>query len=1358
MGEYYLGLDVGTNSVGYAVTDEQYNLLKYKGEPVWGSHVFESVDETAASARRGFRTARRRLNRRQWRVHLVQEIFAEAISKIDTRFYIRIQGAGLHRDDVPETDVNIFFTDKGYRDKEYHKEYPTIHHLLAELMDSDNPHDVRLVYIAVAWLVAHRGHFLNEMDKDKIDEVLDFHAAFTACSEVLQREELAQWDVDEDALQETLTAKMYLQDKEKRLLEILYDGKKKKVEEDTEVDESLFPKLLAGGKVPLSKLFPQMDIEDTEKVCFRDNEESFENALKMADDKAEILVALRRLFDWALLKTSLQGEKSISKAKIKTYNQHQKDLALLKRIVRNYLPQKYNAIFRMMPKEDAKNYVAYSYNLKSIHGKVLPKSKASQEDFCDFLKKELKDVSCGAKDKPEFDEMMNRIEEKTFMPKQVNGDNRVIPYQLYYHELSVILKNAEKYLTFLREKDASGFTGTEKLLSILSFRIPYFVGPLTKSDYSKNAWFVRKEEGKIYPWNFKDKVDFDQSEENFIRRMTNTCTYLTTEPVLPKDSLIYQKYMVLNEINNIKVNGEPISVEAKQGIFRLFETNARVTIRQIKEYLLSNKHMEKKDNISGIDLPVKSSLRSVHDFKKMLSGEQLKETDVEKIIERLAYSEERRRRMEYLKKEYPSLSNDDMKYISRLKYHDFGRLSKKFLCGLQGTNKETGETGTIMYFLWETNDNLMQLLSAKYTFSEEIEKIQQDNAGQSLSVLMDDLRLSGAVRRPVYRTLDIVHDVAKTLKHSPKKIFIEMARGGGEKGKRTVSRRNKIEALYKSLGKDFNDEVRELSELLAKKSDNELQREVLYLYFTQLGKDMYSGELINIENLNNETLYNVDHIFPRSIVKDDSLDNKVLVSSKANGAKGDDYPIKKEIRDKMANLWAAYEKKGLISKKKYERLIRSTPFSEEELWGFIDRQLVETRQSTKALATLLQRKYPESKIVYVKAGLTSEFRHEFGLVKSRLINDLHHAKDAYLNIVTGNVYSERFNRSWFLPEKRTYTLKTRELFSKPVTVLKKTIWQGADDIGKVKKYMSKNAVHYTRFATISKGGFFDQNPVKAQNGLKPRKTGLNPEKYGGYNKSSVAYYILAKYVFKNKADIMFVPVEIMEAANVCTSKDYAAEYVHVMIAQILGKEKNEVTGVELLLNGRAIKISSVFSFDGFRAALCGKANNGKIVLWTSMIPLCTTPDKEQYIKHLESFANKYKENKNLHISEKYDKITSSDNMSCYRFLKEKITSTPFVKAAFSSSAGKIIKDGELKFKGLSLEEQTLGLINLLNIFKTGRKGGCDLSFIGGGTKAASFTSSSKLSNFAKSYKDIRLLELSSSGLHEKQSQNLMDLL
>lgn len=65
----------------------------------------------------------------------------------------------------------------------------------------------------------------------------------------------------------------------------------------------------------------------------------------------------------------------------------------------------------------------------------------------------------------------------------------------------MILQKAEKYLPFLAVKDSDGMTAKEKLLSIMTFRIPYFVGPLCKA-HSHIAWIERKADGKIYPWNF----------------------------------------------------------------------------------------------------------------------------------------------------------------------------------------------------------------------------------------------------------------------------------------------------------------------------------------------------------------------------------------------------------------------------------------------------------------------------------------------------------------------------------------------------------------------------------------------------------------------------------------------------------------------------------------------------------------------------------------------------------------------------------------------------------------------------------------------------------------------------------------
>ena len=63
---YYVGLDMGTGSVGWAVTDESYQILRRHGKAMWGVRLFESAK--TAEERRMFRTGRRRLDRRGWRI------------------------------------------------------------------------------------------------------------------------------------------------------------------------------------------------------------------------------------------------------------------------------------------------------------------------------------------------------------------------------------------------------------------------------------------------------------------------------------------------------------------------------------------------------------------------------------------------------------------------------------------------------------------------------------------------------------------------------------------------------------------------------------------------------------------------------------------------------------------------------------------------------------------------------------------------------------------------------------------------------------------------------------------------------------------------------------------------------------------------------------------------------------------------------------------------------------------------------------------------------------------------------------------------------------------------------------------
>ena len=583
----YLGLNVGTNSIGYAVTDEQYNLLKFNGNDAWGSIVFDAASSN--EDRRNHRLARRNLDRRQQRIVWLQEIFAKEISKVDDRFFIRLSESFRWREDVQ--DQYVFFNDKEYTDVQYMKENPTIHHLICELMDNKAPHDVRLVYLACAWLIAHRGHFLNNLNVEKLDEIMDISSVYQNFINYFTENGYKRpWgEIDVSALAEALKRRSGVTAKTKELLKILLNGKKpeKSGTEEFPFSQDSIIRLLAGGQCKLKDVFCKEEYLDLGSISLDMDEDKFGEISGSIGEDYDLLMALRGLYDWSVLADLLNGHsKTISAAKVQMYEQHKEDLRVLKYFMHKYLPGKYNEVFR---KAKADNYVAYTGHMDKETASQL-KKKANVEDFSRYIQKLVRSINPEEKDQQTYQDMCERLELKCFLPKQRSTNNRVIPHQLYEYELIRILKNASLYLPFLNEV-RNGVSEIDKVVSIFRYKLPYYVGPLNEE--SSFAWISRKQ-GKITPWNFKDMVDEDTSENVFIRRMTNKCTYLPGEDVLPKDSLCYQKFMVLNELNNLKIDGRKVPVEVKQGIYHeLFEKKKKVRRKDIEEYLISNNYLDK---------------------------------------------------------------------------------------------------------------------------------------------------------------------------------------------------------------------------------------------------------------------------------------------------------------------------------------------------------------------------------------------------------------------------------------------------------------------------------------------------------------------------------------------------------------------------------------------------------------------------------------------------------------------------------------------------------------------------------------------------------------------------------------------
>lgn len=439
-----------------------------------------------------------------------------------------------------------------------------------------------------------------------------------------------------------------------------------------------------------------------------------------------------------------------------------------------------------------------------------------------------------------------------------------------------------------------------------------------------------------------------------------------------------------------------------------------------------------------------------------------------------------------------------------------------------------------------------------------------------------------------------------------------------------------------------------------------------------------------------------------------------------------------------------------MSDEKYKRLTRNTPFSDEEKQGFINRQLVETRQSMKAVTQILKQKYKDTEIVYVKARLASQFRQEFLTPKSRLINDLHHAKDAYLNAVVGNVYHERFTRKWFNISDK-YTVNPKSLFKRTVQHGEEVIWDPDVHMDKVKSIYKKNNIKMTRYSFCQKGGLFDQMPLKKKADLVPLKKGMDPVKYGGYNKSGATFFIVAAYDKGTKKEVSFVPIELMFSEQFLKDEDFAKQYVQEQLQKLSAKT---VSNVWFPLGMRKIKFKTVLSLDGYEVWVNGKSSGGKEILLSSAESLIVSKKMESYIKKLENYKNKEAQYRTIQLDEEYDGISKIENEKLYDCLVNKLN-----KSIFSKMPGcqkEVVQAGRQKFTELMLEKQITVLMAIINLLKSGRAGGVDLTDIEGKGKSGVVRMGANLSS--SPYDDIRIVDYSPAGLHRKESVNLKDFL
>ena len=1127
------------------------------------------------------------------------------------------------------------------------------------MLETTNKVDIRFIYLAVAHILKYRGNFLMPGDEFIQSDYAQIHDAFTDINatlvEMSNNFEEYEDNIDDYFAQIDTTGCFYEKLKEilvnvkgisnkKKELTNLFNTPKKSL-----ANELIIP-LLSGSKINLSNL-SIIKNEKHEKIDVTLDDENLEEVQNNACEEIGIMAPifskiteLKRISDFYFVIKILNSKESISSAMVDIYNDHQKDLKELKQFFKKYSKEAYSAVFRIDKNDSNKNnyphYIGYDKVSVNSKNKVAKRfAHCSRVDFYNFLKKKLLEI----KDEDAQNEILkfiNKMDDDSFLLKQKSNKNGALPMQLHLAELKKILKNQANNYAFLNEKDESGITNIDKIIAIFKFKVPYYVGPLNKkSDF---AWVERTDE-RIKPWNFDRVVDVDSTAAKFIERMQNKCSYLKGDNdfCLPKSSIVFSEYNCLAYLNKLMINGSYLSVQDKEKIFNeVFLVKKQPTRKDLANYFQTNYNANVLTTTAKEIPEVNCNMASYCDMKRIFGNSFSKYKDeIENIIKDITVFEDKtvleRRLHKY------GLPNEIIKQLKGLNYSKYANLCMKLLNELVITNPNTGEIqGTVLEIMRKTNLNLQEILYLKdYRLIDAIneynEEFISDNKKMDIKEYLDEfVTISPLYKRPLIQSYHIIEEIETIFNRPIDEYYIECTRTNKAEKKASVSRYDNLKRLYNACKGntqlinekiDFDELNKSLDE-----NKNALKSDLLFLYFTQLGRCMYSLEPIDIEELKDNSKYDIDHIYPQSLIKDDSIANRVLVKKTLNNSKSDKFLYEANVLNPKA--YAFYKKlyeSNLISKEKYTRLTeKEIPSS--KLDKFVNRQIVSTNQAVKSLIQTLKEYHnvKDTNIIYSKAENVSAFRHKFDLVKSRTANNFHHAHDAYLNVIVGGVLNKYFSYRHFNEYKDVAriknngdTLNVDKIFEKEVVINGNVvIWNKNELIKRIKHDM------YERFDISETIRTYNSNIMipkvtilPASNdqliGVKSTTKVADTTKYGGLKSNSFSKYVLLETLNKGKVTSILEAIPKMKENNVdeylqaIGYSDYKimCNNVKINVTLIQEKKKFVITGktgdfyVIKNLNDRFFSYSEMFTIKKIDKYLDFISNNEHVVGNENMI-------------------------------------------------------------------------------------------------------------------------------------------------------------
>lgn len=532
--------------------------------------------------------------------------------------------------------------------------------------------------------------------------------------------------------------------------------------------------------------------------------------------------------------------------------------------------------------------------------------------------------------------------------------------------------------------------------------------------------FNRKRKYYEGPGNEKSRTDYGKyttklddageyiTEKNIFEKLIGKCSIYEEELRAAAASYTAQEFNLLNDLNNLTINGRKLEENEKRAIVDKVKTSNSINMRKIIAEVMG----EKIEEFLGarIDKSEKEIFHKFEVYNKMRKAFAEIEVDItdysREELDELGYiltiNTDKEAMIEAIRDSALGLPDDVRDCLITLRKNNGSLFGKWHSFSLKIMN----ELIPVMYEQAKEQMTLLTEMRVGKRKADEfvgLKYIPVEAASEDI--------FNPVVRRSVRISFRILNALLKKY-GTLDEVVIEMPRDrNSEEEKKRIKGSQKLNEKEMEYVENELASIYDIRLTSAEYSSQKQLNLKLKLWNEQDGKCLYSGRVIEPKDIiEHPDLLEIDHIIPRSISFDDSRNNKVLVYRTENQKKGNQTPYyylthtdsKWSFEQYKAKVLELSKKKEYgISRKKVQNLLFSDDITKiDVLKGFINRNINDTSYASRVVLNTVQSFFDatevNTKVKTIKGSYTHQMRMNMKLDKNRDDSYAHHAVDAML--------------------------------------------------------------------------------------------------------------------------------------------------------------------------------------------------------------------------------------------------------------------------------------------------------------------------------------------------------------------------